>query len=96
MVLADHLRLNPIPVVLAEFVRVMEPRAPLLVAFQSGEGQRVDRTSAYGHDLPLTYFRHRSEYMKGAAVRAGFKIYATVRRHPALPHETTTQAFVLA
>ena len=42
-----------------------------------------------------SYYRHRLEDMTEAAVKAGFDIYATVRRQPALPHETTPQAFIL-
>lgn len=84
------------PTVLAEFARVTRPGAPLLLAFQSGAGERVDRATAYGHPVPITYFRHRVEDVTDAAIRAGFDLHTTVRRQPALPHETTPQAFVLA
>jgi ubiquinone/menaquinone biosynthesis C-methylase UbiE len=85
-----------LPGVLAEFARVTAPGAPLLLAFQSGQGERVDRASAYGRPVSMTYFRHRHEDVTGALVAAGFALYASVRREPALDHETTPQTFVLA
>ncbi len=91
-----NLRPDLISAVLVEFARVSGPGAPLAIAFQSGQGERVDRDTAYGHPLPITYFRHRVEDVTDAVLAAGFHIYATVRRHPALPFETTWQAFVLA
>lgn len=91
-----NLRPDLIPAVLAEFARVTTPNATLLVAFQSGEGERVERTTAYGHPLPITYFRHRVRDVADAAVEVGFNIYATVERQPAMAHETTAQAFILA
>ncbi len=70
--------------------------ASVVVAFQSGEGERVDRTTAYGHPVPLTYYRHRIADVADALAGAGFALHATVRREPSLAHETTPQAFLLA
>lgn len=47
-----------LPHVFNEFARVMLPDAPALVAFQCGAGERVDRTTAYGHTVAMTYYRH--------------------------------------
>lgn len=91
-----NLRPDLIPGVLGEFARVTRPGAPMAIAFQSGQGDRVDRDTAYGHSLPITYFRHHAEDMTDAVLAAGFRIYATVRRNPALPFETTPQTFILA
>lgn len=91
-----NLRPDLLPSVLGEFARVTSPDGTLLVAFQSGEGERVERTTAYGHPLPITYFRHRVKDVTDAAVEVGFDIYATMERQPALAHETTAQAFILA
>lgn len=85
-----------LPAVLTEFARVARPGAPVVLAFQAGEGERVDRTSAYGHPVSMTYYRHNVEDVVAALAEAGFAPHATVRREPSLAHETTRQAFVLA
>lgn len=82
--------------VLAEFARAMRAGAPLLIAFQSGLGERVDRASAYGQRVAITYFRHRQQDVMDDLVAAGFVLYASVCREPALTHETTPQTFLLA
>lgn len=79
-----------------ELARVTRPGAPVLLAFQSGEGERVDRTTAYGRAVPMTYVRHRVEVVEQALTEAQLAVHATVRRRAALAHETTPQAFVLA
>ncbi len=86
-----------LPEVLGEFARVMRPGGPVVVAFQSGEGHRVDRATSYGHPVPLTYYRHRVEDVADALAGAGFG--ASSNRAPgavAAPHETTPQSFLLA
>ena len=85
-----------LPGVLAEFARVTRPGAPVVIAFQSGEGERVERRTAYGHPISLTYYRHRLEDMADGLVGADFALHATVCREQSLTHETTPQAFLLA
>jgi len=85
-----------LPGVLDELARVTAAGAPLLLAFQSGRGERVDRTSSYGLPVAMTYFLHRQQEVVDGLVDAGFVLYATVCREPALPHETTPQTFLLA
>lgn len=82
--------------VFMEFARVMRPGAPVVVAFQSGDGERVDRTSAYGHQVPMTYYRHAIDQMVDGLFAAGFRLHATLRREAALLHETTAQGFLMA
>lgn len=91
-----NLRPELLPAVLAEFARVSSPSAALVIAFQSGEGERIARSTAYGHPLPIASYRHCIEDVTDAVISAGFDMYATVDRQPALSHETTPQAFVLA
>ena len=91
-----NLQPEALPLVFAELARVARPDAPLLVAFQCGQGERVDRSAAYGRQVPLTYYRHSIEQVAELLVAAGFSMHATVRREQSLPHETTPQAFVLA
>ena len=85
-----------LPQVFGEFGRVMSPGAPVLLAFQCGEEERVDRTSAYGHPVPMIYYRHALDDMATALVEAGFRLHSTLRREPELGHETTPQGFLMA
>ena len=91
-----HLPSTVLPEVLDEFARVLRPGAPLVVAFQSGRGERVDRATSYGHPVPLSYFRHRVEDVADALAGASFTLQETVHREPSLVHETTAQAFLVA
>ena len=91
-----NLPADALPQVFSEFARVMLPGAPVLLAFQCGEGERVDRPSAYGHPVPMTYYRHALDEVATAVVQAGFRLHSTLRREPELQHETTPQAFLMA
>jgi ubiquinone/menaquinone biosynthesis C-methylase UbiE len=82
--------------VFAEFARVTRTGAPVLVAFQSGEGQRVDRTTSYGLPVSLTYYRHRRDAAAEALSAAGFALYACVTRAAALSFESTSQTVLIA
>lgn len=90
-----HLPPSTLPAVARELARAVRPGAPVLVAFQSGEGERVDRPSAYGRPVPLTSYRHRVEDMAGALAAAGFDPCVTLCREAVLAHETAPQAFLL-
>jgi ubiquinone/menaquinone biosynthesis C-methylase UbiE len=82
--------------VFAEFARVTRPGSPVLVALQSGGGERVDRTTSYGRPVLLTYYRHRADEVSEALTGAGFTLYASVERAAALSFESTSQAALLA
>ncbi|HVU61413.1 MAG TPA: class I SAM-dependent methyltransferase [Mycobacteriales bacterium] len=85
-----------LPSTFSEFARVTRPGAPVLLAFQSGEGQVVERTTSYGLPVTLTYYRHSAEATADALIAAGFSLYASVTRAAALPFESTTQTVLLA
>lgn len=85
-----------LPTVFAEFARVMRSGALIVLAFQSGEGERVDRTTSYGQRVPMTYYRHRVEEAVQTLADSGFAMHATVHREPSQAHETCRQAFLLA
>ena len=91
-----HMPTELLPGVLTEFARVMRPGAPVVLAFQSGEGERVDRATSYGHPVPLSYYRHRTQDVADVLGGAGFALHATVRREATQAHETTPQSFLLA
>ena len=81
---------------LVELHRVLEPDGHLLLAFQSGDGEAVVRSDAYGTGLPLTSYRHGVADVVRRMETAGFEWHATAERAPEFAHETTQQAFVLA
>jgi ubiquinone/menaquinone biosynthesis C-methylase UbiE len=89
-----------LPGVFEELARVTTAGGPLVLGFQSGDGERVDRASAYGHPVPITYWRHHvgdmTAAVTAAVTAAGFGLHSTVRREAELPHETAPQAFALA
>lgn len=81
--------------VFVEFARVARPGAVVLVAFQAGGGQRVDRTTSYEQPVPLSYYRHDVSDVAAALDAAGFALYANVQRAAALSFESTPQAALL-
>lgn len=85
-----------LPGVFTEFARVMRPDAPLILAFQAGAGERIDKMAAYGLPVPMTYYRHQIERVSECLLAAGLPIHATVRREQALEHESSPQALLVA
>lgn len=79
-----------------ELERVLMPRGYLLVAFQAGGGERVQRTDAHGTGLALTSFRHSLGDVISRLEHAGLEVRATALREPEFDHETTPQGFVIA
>lgn len=82
--------------VCSELRRVLADGAPLLVAFQAGEGEEVHRSDAYGSGLPMTSYRHSPEAVARSLTAAGLRAHAQTVREPELDHESTPQAFILA
>ena len=91
-----HLPTTALRAVATELARTLRPGAPVLLAFQAGEGERVDRAAAYGHDVPLTSYRHRTTDVADALLSAGLELHTTMDRAPTQAHESTPQGFVLA
>lgn len=91
-----NLRTELLPAVCAGFGRVLRPGAPVLLAFQSGGGEQVDRPTSYGHPVPLTYHRHAVEDVVQALTSSGLVLHTSVVREPSQAHETTAQALLLA
>lgn len=79
-----------------ELARAVAPGGPVLVAFQAGDGQRIDSPSAQGTGLPMTSMRHAPDVVAAALTDAGFALHARTVRSPYLPHEDSDQAFLLA
>ncbi|MCW2833328.1 MAG: class SAM-dependent methyltransferase, partial [Nocardioides sp.] len=70
-----------LPVIVAQAARALRPGAWFLGAFQAGDGQRVDRTSAHGQPMTMTNYRHDPDQQgssSGAWTAAGWR--STSRR----------------
>ena len=90
-----HTAPDDLPPVVAELARVVAVGAPLLVAFQCGRGERVDRANAFGHQVERTNYRHGVDHVAALLGENGVCVVDTVVRPPAAEHEPTDQAFLL-
>lgn len=91
-----HTPAHRLPALFTEVGRTMVPAAPLLVAFQTDDDQRIDREDAHGSGLPLTSFRHHADTVTAALRDAGFDVVSSTVRQPMSTGEPTAQAFVVA
>ena len=89
-----HTDPDELPVVLAEFARVLRPDGLLLLGFQAGRGRR-EIHRAYGHDVALTAFLHEPGAVQRQLADAGFTTEATLVRRPRTS-EKDDQAIILA
>jgi SAM-dependent methyltransferase len=90
-----HTAPHGLSTIVSEFARVLKPGAWLLAAFQAGDGQCVKRTSAYGHSVALTNYRHNAQHLVAVLSEAGFDIDAQLHRS-AEGGESTSQCVLLA
>jgi ubiquinone/menaquinone biosynthesis C-methylase UbiE len=89
-----HTAPDRLPTSVGELARVLETRAWLLVAFQAGDGQRVERSRAYGHAVTMTNYRHAPQHMIAVGA-GGFEIHTQLHR-AAEGMEETPQTVLLA
>jgi SAM-dependent methyltransferase len=82
--------------VFEEFKRVLAPGGHVLLAFQAGENEHVQKGKAYGHAVSLDNYRHSIERVAGLLGEAGFVVHAHARREPMYGFEKTPQGYVLA
>jgi SAM-dependent methyltransferase len=89
-----HTPIDELPVMFAEFHRVLAPGGHLLIAFEVGaEHVRLER--AYGHDVDLDVHRFPPERVAELLRNAGLFEVARLVREAETP-EKTPQAFILA
>ncbi|MEU6663839.1 methyltransferase domain-containing protein [Streptomyces sp. NPDC046821] len=88
-----HTPPEELPVLFAEFHRVLAPGGHLLLAFKAGD-DTVRLEHAYGHDLSLDVYRFPPGRVAGLLARAGLMEVARLER-AADEAEKTPQAFLL-
>ncbi|WP_420452192.1 class I SAM-dependent methyltransferase [Ilumatobacter sp.] len=77
-----------------EFDRVLVDAGRMLVAFQAGDGEVVERSDDGSPTLRL--HRHRADAVATSLDGEGFEVVLDLRRAAALDHETTPQAILIA
>jgi len=88
---ADHLA-----ELFVEVARTLTAGAPLLVAFQTGDDERIDREDAHGSGQTLTNHRHHVDTVVRSLSTTGFRIHSQTVRRPISTGEPTSQAFLVA
>jgi SAM-dependent methyltransferase len=83
-----------LPLVFAEFHRVLGPGGHVLLAFQVGDG-RVHLEQAYGHALSLDAYRLSPDRVAELLSRAGLVVVTRILREPDGP-EKVQQGYLLA
>ena len=91
-----HTSPNDLAEAFNEINRACQPDAGVLVAFQAGDGESVDRANAYATGKTMKWYRHSVSHATYALTSAGLRVTAHAVREPDLDHETTPQAFVIA
>lgn len=83
-----------LPMVFAEFYRVLGPGGQLLLAFQVGD-ECVHLEHAYGHAVSLNAYRLSPDRIGELLSQAGLVVHARLLREPEDP-EKIQQAYLLA
>jgi len=89
-----HTPPEQLPVVFAEFHRVLAPGGHVLLAFQVGD-ERVHVQKGYGHVVSLDAYRLSPDTVVELLERAGFEMVARLLREPE-EDEKTPQAHLIA
>jgi SAM-dependent methyltransferase len=90
-----HLPPDLLPVALAEFARALAPGGQVLLAFQTGAGERRHQTDWHGHAVALDHYRRTPADVTAHLATAGLHVHATLTRAP-LPSESARRCYLLA
>ena len=78
-----HVPHEHLPVVFAEFHRVLVPGGHVLLMFQFDEHERGRHLAErFGHEISLDYYWHTPDSVAEHLTGAGFRLHARVRREP--------------
>ena len=80
----------------AETDRVLMPQGVILVAFQCGGGESIERVGAHGTATDLTLFHHDVDHVCATIEARALTVHSVTRRIPVFAHEETDQAFIIA
>jgi SAM-dependent methyltransferase len=90
-----HLPPDRLPVALAEFARVLGPGGQVLLAFQTGTGERLHQTEWHGHEVSLDQYRRSPGEVEAQLATAGLPVTARLVRDPE-PSESAQRCYLLA
>ncbi|GAA0397032.1 class I SAM-dependent methyltransferase [Microbispora corallina] len=90
-----HIPDRRLPAVLTEFRRVLVPGAPLMLAFQVGDGPE-HFTEAWGHEVDLVLHRRRPETVTAMLAEAGFRVLLTTVHEPDATQPRKQAAYLIA
>lgn len=77
-----------------ELARVLAPNGRVLVGFQAGNNEEVQRENDHGSSMTMIWYRHNSDDVVQSVERAGFVVHTRIWRTAELANETTPQAFL--
>lgn len=80
----------------SELDRIIAPGGVVLVAFQCGTGEGIQRPNTHGTKTDLTLFRHDPAHVRSDLESVGLSIHTFVQRQPRFRHESSDQAFTIA
>ncbi|HEV7871099.1 MAG: Methyltransferase type 11 [Modestobacter sp.] len=86
---------DDLPVVFAEFARVLAPGGQLLLACQVGDAVR-HAPEWLGHTVDLQLYLRPAEQVVALLAEAGFEVHEQVLRRPDGPAESSPRVFLLA
>lgn len=91
-----HTPTDQLPAIWTELDRLLANEGQLLLAFQAGDGERIERTEVQGSRHMMINFRHDPAVVVASLEAQGFEVTSLTTRAAAATHEASPQAFVMA
>ena len=90
-----HVPQEHLPTLFGEFHRVLTAGGHALVAFQTGDDDRLHMAERFGHEIDLDYHLHSPDTITAHLTKAGLPVQARTLLEPDA-HGTRQRAYVLA